>query len=37
MKKAIWNGQVIAESDNTENIEGNLSVKPFCKNTRLFN
>lgn len=23
MKKAIWNGQVIAESDNTVNIEGN--------------
>lgn len=23
MKKAIWNGQVIAESDKTVNIEGN--------------
>ena len=23
MKKAIWNGQVIAESDETVNIEGN--------------
>ncbi len=23
MKKAIWNGQVIAESDQTVNIEGN--------------
>ena len=33
MKKAIWNGQVIAESDTTVNIEGNAyfppeSVKP---------
>jgi len=23
MKQAIWNGEVIAESDNTVNIEGN--------------
>ena len=23
MKKAIWNGKVIAESENTVNIEGN--------------
>ncbi len=23
MPKAIWNGQVIAESDNTETVEGN--------------
>jgi uncharacterized protein (DUF427 family) len=28
MKKAIWNGQVIAESDQTINIEGNHYFPP---------
>lgn len=28
MKKAIWNGQVIAESDKTVNIEGNAYFPP---------
>ena len=28
MKRAIWNGEVIAESDNTVNIEGNHYFPP---------
>lgn len=32
MKKAIWNGKVIAESDKTVNIEGNAYFPPDSVN-----
>lgn len=32
MKKAIWNGQVIAESDDTVNVEGNAYFPPESVN-----
>ena len=36
MKKAIWNGTVIAESDQTINIEGNHYFPPSAIKTEYF-
>ena len=37
MPKAIWNGQVIAESDRTEVVEGNHYFPPDSINQEFFN
>ena len=36
MPKAIWNGQVIAESDRTEVVEGNHYFPPDSINQEFF-
>ena len=36
MKKAIWNGQVLAESNDTVNIEGNAYFPPDSINKEFF-
>ena len=36
MKKAVWNGQVLAESDKTVNIEGNAYFPPDAINEEYF-
>ncbi|MEX1003018.1 MAG: DUF427 domain-containing protein [Crocinitomicaceae bacterium] len=36
MKKAIWNGEVLAESDQTVNIEGNAYFPPESINEAYF-
>ncbi|RFC55069.1 DUF427 domain-containing protein [Brumimicrobium aurantiacum] len=36
MKKAIWNGEIIAESDETIEIEGNAYFPPHAINKEFF-